>query len=389
METTKKLRANGSSDRPNVSVQNLRRASKNCDTKTEEVPSIRLSPEQIEEIHADEYSLTLFYATRVEPLTLSDIKRQFPEPEPKKAQSVLDRYLKVGLIHIDADGRYYSNFPENYINYSDYRYDCDLEAKKDGKVFTIMKAFTGNKQYWKDKSYFSMDAFYTEEQTAEIQEMFRQIKLKSKEFANANAQRRSVKGLIFRRLKFYDMILSALAFIFLLAGSPESAFAGGNDPTIVMRAAIYQDWIESEYYSTLSGGGNDPTLWTAVEVDGGRSSKTTSWTAGSILQNANFEAGNEDRWFDGGGGHDPTCNGIDVPFGGGGHDPSKSENGIAPSSCCIITRTGVRMNIRSSRLCRAQELLLELVQCTETLNEDCSSIELELLEVLSTPQLDR
>jgi hypothetical protein len=70
-------------------------------------------------------------------MTLNEIKRQFAEPEPKKAQSILDRFIKVGLIHITPEGAYYSNFPDNYINYSHYRYDGDLEARKDSKVLRL------------------------------------------------------------------------------------------------------------------------------------------------------------------------------------------------------------------------------------------------------------
>ncbi len=121
--------------------------SKSVTKPTTENTDIRLSPEQIEEIHTDEYSLLLFYATRVQPLSVAEIKKQFPEPEPKKVISVMERFVKAGLIHMTPEGKYYSNFPDNYINYSDYRYDSDLEAKKDSKVFRLMKEFTGNREY--------------------------------------------------------------------------------------------------------------------------------------------------------------------------------------------------------------------------------------------------
>jgi hypothetical protein len=116
------------------------------------VPSIKLSPEQIEEIHTDEYSLMLFYATRIEPLTIEQIKRKFPEPEAKKAQSVLDRYMSCGLIQRDAEGKYFSNYPvDAYLNYSDYRYDGTLETKKDQKIFEVMKENASSKSYWRDR----------------------------------------------------------------------------------------------------------------------------------------------------------------------------------------------------------------------------------------------
>lgn len=228
-----------------------------------DIPSVRLSPEQIEEINTDDYSLMLFNATRVQPLSLSEIKRYFVEPAPKKAESVMERFLKIGLIHKTEEGKYFSNFPENYINYSDYRYDGDLEAKKDAKVFQLMKEFSGKKEYWKDKTYFSIDAFFTDEQSKELIEMLKEVKLKAKQFSNEN-DKLGVKGMKFRRFKFYDMFwmlaIFALTFTLSSVNPSSSAFAriggSGNDP--VGMAFVKNG--ESQVDVVRSGGsGNDPT----------------------------------------------------------------------------------------------------------------------------------
>ncbi len=121
-------------------------------TTNEEVKNIRLQPEQIEEINTDDYSLLLFNATRVEPLSLNQIKKHFPEPSSKKAKSVMDRFIECGLVHTNSEGKYYSNYPDHYIDYSLYRYDSILETKKDAKVFDLMKENCSSKGYWKDKS---------------------------------------------------------------------------------------------------------------------------------------------------------------------------------------------------------------------------------------------
>ncbi len=228
-----------------------------------DVPSVRLSPEQIEEIHADEYSLVLFYATRMQPMSIGEIKRQFVETEPKKAESVMERFLKVGLIHKTDDGKFYSNFPNNYINYSDYRYDGDLEARKDSKVFQIMKEQTGKKEFWKDKTYFSIDAFFTDEQSSELIEMLKEVKLKAKQFANQNDKLTS-KGMKFRRFKFYDMFwavaLFAITFSLTAIHPASNAFAshsGGNDPVGVSYVMNKIGTVTVDKVS--GGGGNDPT----------------------------------------------------------------------------------------------------------------------------------
>ncbi|QDK42383.1 hypothetical protein DOM21_13200 [Bacteriovorax stolpii] len=227
-----------------------------------DIPSVRLSPEQIEDINADDYSLMLFNATRVQPLSLSELKRFFVEPSSKKAESVMERFLKLGLIHKTEDGKFFSNFPENYINYSDYRYDGDLETKKDAKVFQLMKEFTGQKEYWKDKTYFSIDAFFTDDQSKELNEMFKAIKLKAKQFSNEN-ENLGVKGIKFRRLKFYDMFwvfaIFVLTFTMTVIQPSSSAYAkiggSGNDPV----GMVYIPGGEQLDSVRSGGSGNDPT----------------------------------------------------------------------------------------------------------------------------------
>lgn len=405
MEVTKdKLNGRSSSSVHVPEIKSEESDKKETVAKTE-VPNIRLSPDQIEEIHADEYSLLLFYATRVEPLTVAEIKKQFPEPEPKKAQSVLDRFVKVGLIHITPDGKYYSYFPENYINYADYRYDKDLEAKKDNKVFTLMKEFTGNKEYWKNRSYFSMDAFYTEGQTKELQEMFRQIKLKAKEFANENAKTKSIKGLIFRRLKFYDMMFSILVCVLCTLGFSNPARAGGNDPTILsQKAAYYQHWLNRDALADIMrvGGGNDPTGQIAIMTlpnqrifqGGGNAPRYTSLLRNVTINNFIGKGlvidpiipiiGDDGGKFDGGGGHDPTC--VEpVLRSGGGHDPDEP----TPTAliCCVVyDKDGQKVPVSSKRLCHAQTLLIDLMVCEQDDAKGCSAIEGELVETLSQPR---
>lgn len=291
-----------------------------------DLPSIRLSPEQIEEIHADEYSLMLFYATRVEALTLGEIKRRFPEPSPKKAHSVLNRYVECGLVHINNEGRYYSNYPDNYINYSDYKYDADLEAKKDAKVFELMKEYTGQKDYWATRSYFSIDSFFSPEQTQELKDMFTAIKYKAKQFSNENSKNGKVNGLKFRRLKFYDMILGML-FAILLVSLPAPQAMAGNDPggPAIMKltniAPIQVDELVSRMLMSrdvlAAGGGNDPgNMITFAETQ----PMAKVW-------NSSFE-------LQAGGGHDPGGRNSKDGEGraGGGHDPGATDS----SRACIL-----------------------------------------------------
>lgn len=201
-------------------------------TTNEEIKNIRLQPEQIEEINNDDYSLLLFNATRVEPLSLNQIKKLFPEPSSKKAKSVMDRFISCGLVRITSSGKYYSNYPDHYIDYSLYKYDAVLEAKKDARVFELMKENCNSKTYWDNKSYFSEDGFFTKEQSQEIAQALNEVRLKVKKFSSENRKKKKMADLIFRRFKYYDMILGLflLALSFTLTSVPNKSFAQGNDP---------------------------------------------------------------------------------------------------------------------------------------------------------------
>lgn len=329
----------------------------NTENVQQEVPSIKLNPEQIEEIHADEYSLTLFYATRVEPLTVKQLKREFPEPEPRKAQSVMDRFLNVGLVQVNSEGAYYSNFPTNYINYSNYRYDGDLEAKKDAKVFQLMKEFTGKSEYWKDKSYFSMDAFFSEEQSKELSEMLKSIKLKAKEYANANAKKKSVKGLKFRRLKYYDMTFGILIAVVFGMFSPKTAYAGGgNDPVSILFKSNPAEAVELLYSVKISGGGgNDPTTIARNRF---------------LIAGTSSHRGQAFFGENGGGGHDPG--GAKPNSGGGGHDP-----GSPVKESCRLAGEGYSITVTSSAVCRLKMLIDKISSCSSIESADCVDARME------------
>jgi hypothetical protein len=341
--------------------------SESAKATTIEVPSIRLSPEQIEEIHVDEYTLTLFYATRVQPMTLNDIKRQFAEPEPKKAQSVLDRFIKVGLIHITPEGTYYSNFPDNYINYSHYRYDGDLEARKDSKVFEIMKEFTGKSEFWKDKTYFSMDAFYSKEQSDELLEMFKAIKLKAKDFANENAKKKSIDGLKFRRMKFYDMTFAILLAFLVSLGISTKSYAGGNDPVgVLFKTNPVAAWNFMNM-ARFAGGGNDPTAMMNVSNPVTLMALSADVPPGTV----------------GGGGHDP--NGGRDPVGGGGHDPTDPPTAGVE---CFFEYEGQYLAISSKRTCKLKILIDYMNACGNSNHKNCIEAERQTDLLIQRLQLE-
>lgn len=339
---------------------------------------IRLTPEQIEEIHTDDYSLVLFYATRTQELSLSEIKRNFPEPTPQKAKSVLNRFISAGLVRKTENAKYYSNFPDGYVNYSNYRYDTDLEVFKESKIFQLMKQFTGVKEYWTNKTYFSMDAFFTDEQSEELQTMFHQLKMKAKKFAAENTDKKSVEGLKFRRIKFYDMFFSLMfAFISFFLGA-QNVHANGLGS--IESISLYQDVISYDAEVLMGGGGNDPTERYQDILDRLIQSPNLSQTLNENLFSREFPIRADELFvnqsiyvspaagyvepilpleslsFNPHGSQDLSCLHSD---GGGGFDPKGGSIAI----CCVPDLDGKSIPSYSVALCKTQSLLYEFARC--------------------------
>lgn len=356
------LEKDGEKSQSHSLIASKRIGSSQPDLRPGEHPTVTLDPEQVEEIHVDDYSLLLFSATRIEPLSISEIKQQFPEPTPKKAQSVMDRFVAVGLVHLNKDGRYYSNYPHYYVNWGKYRYEADIVARSDARVFQLVKDFFGIKEYWKDKMYFSIDAFFTPEQSAELREMFMEIKVKAKKFAQANAQAGKMEGLKFRRMKFFDMIFGVLLAVTLSIGVVDNSYAEGGSGTGPVSFMPSQDTI----MLMRGGSGTDPTfapeclspsdvqLIEAIDNGGGGYDPTGR---PRVIQIDN----------DGGGGHDPTSkpgviNTDDGGTGGGGHDPSRLIN-YEDESCKLGT-------------------LMHFVRvCKGTSNEFCKDVKSQAIKI--------
>lgn len=100
-----------------------------------DIPCVRLNADQVVEITADDYSLKIFNLTRIKPVSVSEIISIEPEPESGDAGETIQRFLRVGLLQEVSDGRFYSKFPENYVNFTDHPYDEEFESDKDIRSF--------------------------------------------------------------------------------------------------------------------------------------------------------------------------------------------------------------------------------------------------------------
>lgn len=64
------------------------------------------------------------------------------------------------------------------------------------------------------------------------------IKLKAKDFANENAKKKTIRGLRFRRMKFFDMTCAFILAMLLTLGISNKSYAGSNDPVINLYRSI-------------------------------------------------------------------------------------------------------------------------------------------------------
>ena len=186
----------------------------------------------------------------------------------------------------DSQSRYVTRYPNKYVNYGEYRYDALLETRKDRAIFDKMKDHFGDKEFWGENSYFSIDYFFTDEQTQELKKLFDQIKEKARAFAVEN-KGKDPGDMKFRQIKYYNMTLSiiliASLMLFVASMMGPTAFAfggGGNDPTAMrmsyspqpyadqggfLRVSESESLSDSNKIQPLGGGGIDPTTEQEVQ----------------------------------------------------------------------------------------------------------------------------
>ncbi|MBY0316998.1 MAG: hypothetical protein K2Q26_15870 [Bdellovibrionales bacterium] len=231
-------------------------------TDPRDIACVRFSAEQAEEIMANDYTLKLFHATRIEPLSLAGVLERFGEPSEDMAKIVIDRFVKAGILDVSPGDKYFTKYPGNFPNFTEHTYDMNLELNKDARVFKLMKENAGDREYWNTQSYFSTDGFFTEEQTIEIRKKLMDIKFFIKNALRANMEEGSLDGKTFRRHKFYDLVLGSFFAFFILIGGEANA---SNDPggqiaqskqTERMQSAL--KWAEQIRNNSKRFSSNDP-----------------------------------------------------------------------------------------------------------------------------------
>lgn len=214
-------------DLPLGDKRDLRQMPSPPSTDPRDIACVRFSAEQAEEIMASDYTLKIFHATRIESLSMKDIVDNFGEPGDGVAQVILDRLVRVGVLEVKADSKYFTAYPGNFPNFTDHTYDLNLELNKDARVFKLMKENAGDREYWQTQSYFSTDGFFSDEQALEVRKRLMDLKFFIKNALKANMEEGTLKGKTFRRHKFYDLVLGSFLALFVFVGGKADA---SNDP---------------------------------------------------------------------------------------------------------------------------------------------------------------
>lgn len=222
---TKEIEVNAS-ELP-IGIKNKREFPPIPSTDPRDIPCVRFTEAQTEEIMACDYSLMLFHATRVQALSVNDILERFKEPEIGVTELILSKFFELGILVKQGD-KYYTAHPGNFPNFTNHTYDIDLETEKDAKVFALLKEHAGDREYWKTQNYFSTDGFFTDEQAQHIRKLLLDIKFYIKNTLKLNAESGTLEGKTFRRHKFYDLVIGLCAFLLIFTGGLKAQ--ASNDP---------------------------------------------------------------------------------------------------------------------------------------------------------------
>ena len=268
------------------------------------------------EINYSHYTLKVFHATRIQKLSLRAVLENFGEPVEGAALTTLQRFVDVGLIYRDEEGGYFSNYPNHYVNFSNYRFDKELEAQKDAEVFERVKSHAGDREYWKGQTYFSQDGYMSKEHRDIINSKLVEVKELAKKFCEEDKMKKSIIGLVFCRLKFFNMkwaiVLMAMMFSMI---SADKALAGGsgNDPTIGLQMAYLESALVERGLHLMGQKIFVNKFSKSVDV----ASLAVRFTESSeelVVASAKSDKpkGPGDGTTDGGSGHDPTNGGTIV-----------------------------------------------------------------------------
>ena len=165
-----------------------------------------IGSQKSELINADEYTLLLFSAIRIESMTLLEIKRRYPEPNHKKADTALRCLVDGGLVKLNSNSKYESVSKAPFVSFEAFAY---CEQKQLGAVESVFTEFyknQRNRSHWNNRSFFSLTGFFTEEQTKALMAYHHKIEDLAIQFGEENLEKGSLKGLTYRRMLTYDMI---------------------------------------------------------------------------------------------------------------------------------------------------------------------------------------
>jgi len=172
-------------------------------------------------------------------------------------------------------------------------------------------------------------------------------------------KKKSVKGLKFRRIKFFDMFF-ALALFLLVGGFASKSYAG-NDPITKIVYENPEEALELLHLANV-GGGNDPTS---------RSTVSYSVGAGTL----------------GGGGHDPRP--VPPGNGGGGHDPAKGNpsrsnrggDSYDPVRPCVM-EINDELIVTTPQVCELKRVSDVVKRCESNYRKGCAEAEARMEKLI-------
>lgn len=202
---------------------------------------------QAAKVYASETSLKLYHLTKNHPQSLDELRAHFPTESAAEIKQILQGFIDASILKLSPSGRYEFLLPNTYLNFSKFRFNGQVEEKKDRSIFNLMKEHAGDRSFWEDQDYFTMDAFLTPEQAKEISQQLDIVREKAKLFANQNHGKEPTT-MNFRRIKFYNMIFGIAALLLLpFTALGQLATTGFDQPLL------------NSPISIIGGGGDDPT----------------------------------------------------------------------------------------------------------------------------------
>lgn len=168
--------------------------------RTDELPLVALTAEQMVAVWADRYAHEVFYLVMQAPVTRQQILQVAPEPARGRLDEVLVEFLRHELVEIGQDGLIAAKLADCRIDYTADSMNEAIELREFRQVSELFRKNVTDKKFMRQRAQATLFGLLTDEQIDDLKSRMRDLLTVARNHIASN-RGKSVAKLRFRALK--------------------------------------------------------------------------------------------------------------------------------------------------------------------------------------------